>query len=87
MLLSYMIVRANPLNDITDPRSEMNEFHAVNLKDRRKFEAARMEEEFMQNESGRPIVLWPDIWPFLCPTVVMIGYEIVVGLLRVILTQ
>ena len=76
-LVSYMIFRANNLNDLTDPRSEMNYFHWKNIKDKEDLEKILTGEGLIVNSGARDVILWPDIYQYVAPSAATIFYSIV----------
>ena len=78
-LLSYMLFHMNPLNDRTNPLSTMNHFHYENILGREELDRLL---EVSDPDEKEVVIHWPDVWPYLCPTLITIFCVIIIAIMR-----
>ena len=66
-LFAYMLFWANPLNDPTSPNSTMCHYHRDNIIGRAVIDAS-IEEDKRAGRWPGIVLYWPEIWPYICPT-------------------
>lgn len=68
-IYAFMLFKINPLNDPNDPRSLMCRYHLANLRGGARLKEILEKEKANGVERADPVVLWSDVWPYLCPTI------------------
>lgn len=76
-VLGYMIFHLNPLNNPNNHESKMSYYHPENIEGMEKLKEMIEKKYKEDGETDSELIIhWPDVWPYICPTLTALIYLI-----------